>query len=208
MITLGIDTLALDSDRVSHWNRLYDYNSELQSSDTGASVSDMLSNWLYRLLENLLNLDFDFDIKISNFVCICIVIAIIAGLIFFFIYKKHGIFGRSKKGKILYDVEEETIYGVDFNKDIKTALSREAFREAVRLVYLQTLKYLSDDNKIDWQIFKTPTQYTYEVKTPEFKTLTKIFLCVRYGGFDATHDTYDQMVDLQLKIKKGVNSER
>ena len=55
---------------------------------------------------------------------------------------------RSSKNKLPYEVEEDTIYGVDFSGGIADALSRSDYREAVRLLYLQTLKQLSDAARI------------------------------------------------------------
>ena len=52
-----------------------------------------------------------------------------------------------------YTVGEDTIYGVDFAERIAYALARTDYREAVRLLYLQTLKQLSDGKRIDWQLY-------------------------------------------------------
>lgn len=113
---------------------------------------------------------------------------------------------RSGK-KLAYRVEEDTIYGIDFEKEISTAMLRNEYREAVRLLYLQTLKQLSDAEKIDWQPYKTPTEYTYELKpnalrTP-FRELTNRFLRVRYGNFEATEALFHEMQTLQREIVKG-----
>ena len=61
---------------------------------------------------------------------------------------------RSHKNSLPYTVEEDTIYGVDFPKGIDEALSRRDYREAIRLLYLQTLKQLSDAERIDWQLIR------------------------------------------------------
>lgn len=113
---------------------------------------------------------------------------------------------RSGK-KLAYHVEEDTIYGIDFEKEISAAMLRNEYREAVRLLYLQTLKQLSDAEKIDWQPYKTPTEYTYELKanalrTP-FRELTNRFLRVRYGNFEATEALFHEMQTLQREIMKG-----
>ena len=102
-----------------------------------------------------------------------------------------------------YAVEEDTIYGVDFARGIADALSRSDYREAVRLLYLQTLKQLSDEKRIDWQLYKTPTQYVYEVRMPAFRQLTNHFLRVRYGNFEATEALFHVMRSLQEEVKKG-----
>ena len=95
------------------------------------------------------------------------------------------------------------ISGVDFPGGIAEALSRQNYREAVRLLYLQTLKQLSDAERIDWQLYKTPTQYINEVRLPAFRQLTNHFLRVRYGNFEATEELFRVMQALQEEIGKG-----
>ncbi len=99
------------------------------------------------------------------------------------------------------------LYGIDFDAEIKAALVRRDYKEAVRLLYLQTLKQLSDKELIDWQLYKTPTQYIYEVKSESqrnvFRNLTNSFLRVRYGNFDATEQLFIEMSGLQKEIAKG-----
>ena len=63
----------------------------------------------------------------------------------------------------------------------------------MRLLYLQTLKQLSDAERIDWQLYKTPTQYLNEVRLPAFRQLTNHFLRVRYGNFEATEELFPYM---------------
>ena len=76
-------------------------------------------------------------------------------LIVWFVYRKRPeLFMVSHKNALPYTVEEDTIYGVDFPGGIAEALSRQNYREAVRLLYLQTLKQLSDAERIDWQLIK------------------------------------------------------
>ena len=111
---------------------------------------------------------------------------------------------RSPKNKLPYEVGEDTIYGVDFAGGIADALSH--YREAVRLLYLQTLKRLSDEKRIDWQPYKTPTQYINEVRMPVFRQLTNHFLRVRYGNFEGTEELFNSMKSLQEEIGKGGGS--
>ena len=62
-------------------------------------------------------------------------------LVIWFVYKKRPeLFMRSRKSTLPYTVGEDTIYGVDFAERIADALARTDYREAVRLLYLQTLK--------------------------------------------------------------------
>ena len=90
----------------------------------------------------------------------------------------------------------ETIYGIDFDAEIAKALAASNYRQAVRYLYLKTLRRLSDAGHINWQPSKTPSQYVYEVQRDEFRQLTQHFLRVRYGNFEATRELYDEMLRL------------
>ena len=141
------------------------------------------------------------DIISWTLICIAIILLF---LIIWFVYKKRPeLFMRSPKNALPYTIEEDTTYGVDFPGGITEALSRQDYREAVRLLYLQTLKQLSDAERIDWQLYKTPTQYINEVRMPAFRQLTNHFLRVRYGNFEATEELFRTMQSLQGEIEKG-----
>ena len=105
-----------------------------------------------------------------------------------------------------YEVTEDTIYGIDFPSEIEKALQNENFREALRLMYLQTLKSLSDYHQIEWQPFKTPTQYTFEFRQSDFKRMTSLFVRVRYGGFGADKDMIRDMHNLQASVDNFVKN--
>lgn len=201
MIISPADTLVCDTTQVAMWqaDAAYDYNRELMAPEIN------IIEWISRLVEEILQKIFGsrFAEQYTEAILIGIGILILA-LLVWFVYKKNpGLFMHSRKGALPYTVEEDTIYGVDFEKGISVALSRRDYREAVRLLYLQTLKQLSDEKRIDWQFYKTPTQYIYEVKTPAFKQLTNQFLRVRYGNFEATEALFSTMQSLQEEIKKG-----
>ena len=85
-------------------------------------------------------------------------------------------------------------------------MENENFREALRLMYLQTLKSLSDYHQIEWQPFKTPTQYTFEFRQADFKRMTSLFVRVRYGGFDADKDMIRDMHNLQASVDNFVKN--
>ena len=95
---------------------------------------------------------------------------------------------------------EDTIYGIDFDAIISQALGREDYREAIRMIYLRTLKALSDSQQIDWQPFKTPSQYVREFDAAAFRTLTSHFLRVRYGYFEATRQLCDEVEQLGKEV--------
>lgn len=201
IITPPNDTLVCDTAKIALWQSdpAYDYNRELITPELN------LFEWLSRQFGEFLRKIFGsrFAEEYSTLILVCIAIILLL-LIIWFVYKKRPeLFMMSKKTSLPYTVEEDTIYGVDFPGGIADALSRQDYREAVRLLYLQTLKHLSDAERIDWQPYKTPTQYIYEVRLPAFRQLTNQFLRVRYGNFEATEELYRSMLDLQGEIEKG-----
>lgn len=204
MIQQG-DTLSCDTARLAYWqnNPAYDYNRELQTPDLD------LYRWLNMQLGELLSKIFGsrFAENYTEPILIIIFIVIVLLLVWFVYKKRPELFMRTGKKTIAYTVHEDTIYGVDFDTEIKSALARKDYKEAVRLLYLQTLKMLSDKELIDWQLYKTPTQYIYEVKSESqrnlFRDLTNSFLRVRYGNFEATEQLFHEMVALQKEIEKG-----
>lgn len=198
------DTLVCDTATVAYWqaNPAYNYNRELLTPEVNVLgwIRQMLADLLRHLFGNRFAEDY------TTWVFIILFILLIA-IVFWVLYKKHPeLFIRSRKHASTTN-GEDTIYGVDFEKEITDALKRNDYKEAVRFLYLQTLKQLSDAELINWQLYKTPTEYIYEVTKKEFsksfRELTNDFLRVRYGNFQATEELFLQMRNRQQEMKKG-----
>ena len=200
------DTLLYDTAKIARYqaDSHFDYNSQLVHKNF--NLYEIVINWFRELMQRFFG-SVIAD-KYSGTILAVIFVLFILLLIFVVYKKRPELFYREKKF-MKYNVEEETIYGVDFNSEIDNALSRKDYQLAVRLVYLQTLKHLSDFRCIDWQTYKTPTEYLYEMKrkgvSDEFRQLTNRFLMVRYGNFEATESTYEMVKNLQQIIWKGGN---
>lgn len=200
-ITSPTDTLVCDTAQIALWQSdpAYNYNRELITPELN------LFEWISKQFGEFMRKIFGsrFAEEYSGLILICIAIIILLLIIWFVYRKRPELFMRSRKNALPYTVGEDTIYGVDFSGGITDALSRQDYREAVRLLYLQTLKQLSDAERIDWQPYKTPTQYLTEVRLPAFRQLTNHFLRVRYGNFEATEELFRTMQTLQEEIRKG-----
>ncbi|WP_288838393.1 DUF4129 domain-containing protein [uncultured Bacteroides sp.] len=195
------DTLVYDTAQIAVWQSdpAFAYSRELMAPEI--NVLEWIGKWFGRLLDKIFGNTFVEEY--SEVVLICIAVLILM-LVIWFVYKKRPeLFMRSRKNALPYTVGEDTIYGVDFAKEITGVLARKDYREAVRLLYLQTLKRLSDGKRIDWQLYKTPTQYIYEVRLPAFRQMTHHFLQVRYGNFEATEALFRIMQNLQKEVEKG-----
>ncbi len=201
MVVSPTDTLVCDTVRIASWrsDMAYDYNRELVGS--GMNVFGWINWQLGRWLERVFNTQGASDY--SEIILGSIAVIILLLLLWVVCRKRLGLFVRTPKRFSSRAAEEDTIYGVDFPKRIANALSHDDYKEASRLLYLQTLKRLTDSGRIDWQPYKTPTQYNYEVRTPAFRELTAYFLRVRYGNFEADEALFSRMRTLQETVEKG-----
>ena len=121
-MTLQADTLVCDTARVAFWqsNPDYDYNRELMTPEID------IYGWLSMQLSKLLRAIFGsrFAEEYSGIILIIIAILILL-LILWFLYKKRPeLFMRSRRGPVNYSVHEDTIYGVDFDAEIRRAIDR------------------------------------------------------------------------------------
>ncbi len=197
-MTTAPDTLKVDPAILDNWrdDSLYDYSRELTQSDF--SVWGWLEEHLNELLSSIFGSSFYSKYGAEIWITIGVVLTLmIVGII---IYYRPSLFYNRKTDQLPDTGIEDNIYGFDFNVEIRKAFERKDYRQAVRMVYLQTLRTLSDEALIDWQPFKTPTQYTYEVSSGTFRELTNHFLRVRYGDFPADEELGREMQRLQQLV--------
>lgn len=200
------DTLTYDVDKIARYqaNPRYDYNRELLQvpSDWWNDLIKRVANLLQSLFHNI-------DGQKAAPIVVWSLVAILGLLLllfFYFIWKKRPkFFQRDKQVGVPYDViSEAELYDTDFARSLEDALARNDYRAAVRLIYLQTLRITADRGGIEWQIFKTPTEYVRELRPeslrPHFQQLTNIFLRVRYGNYSATPELFERMRILQQHI--------
>lgn len=198
------DTLVIDSAQIAQWQSQHDFDYNRELAGDGMTFTEWLMMQLRELLHNLLG-----DAADSSFVqWVLIFLAVgVLGFIAWYLWRYHpGLFRRQEQLQGDSADIEDTIYGVDFDASIVQSLASEDYREAIRLAYLKTLKALSDTHRIDWQPFKTPSQYVRELGAlhsgdatalAAFRTLTSHFLRVRYGNFPATRPLYDEVEQLR-----------
>ncbi|MBR6015758.1 MAG: DUF4129 domain-containing protein [Prevotella sp.] len=192
---MTLDTLACDSAQIValQQNPAYNYNRELMARE------ETLWEWLkMQIAEWWHSLMYDGGVSGALRDMILVIIGVcVVGLIGWFLYKyRPELFMRKRLIHNDEDEEEETIYGIDFDREISRAAESGNYRQAVRYLYLKTLRHLSDTGKIDWQPSKTPTQYLREAPSEAFRTLTSHFLRVRYGNFTATRQLFEEVRQL------------
>ncbi|HOX82097.1 MAG TPA: hypothetical protein PLJ60_06770 [Chryseolinea sp.] len=96
-------------------------------------------------------------------------------------------YGRGAKSSIPYTILEENIHEMNFEKLIEDAKRNHDYRLAIRLIFLYSLKMLSDNQHIYWEPGKTNHDYLNEMKTKELKyglrELNYYFEYTWYGNF-------------------------
>ena len=165
------------------------------------SLLDELLDWIGEQLSEHLDANISFYRPVFYSLCTLAVIILVWWLV------RSGVLQRLlailKKEDVSIEEAEENIHVIDFEAEIARARSAGDYTRASRLLYLQTLKQLSDARRIDWQPQKTPAQYTREVSGMAFLQLTNHFVRIRYGGFEADEQLFLTMEALQAETGKG-----
>lgn len=149
------------------------------------SLWDRFWMWFWRKIYELLGSAA--TNPISKYFFIGLGMAIVA----FILYKVIGaeaLFSKKSEETFLpFDVLNENIHEIDYQKELARLVSEGKYRLAVRLLYLQALKKLSDKEIIDWRPEKTNYNYLMEINEPslkaEFGQLTHQFDYIWYGDF-------------------------
>ncbi len=102
-------------------------------------------------------------------------------------------------------IDEDHIDNIAFETEIEKAIRLKNYRLAIRLLYLETLKKLNDDKKINWQLNKTNWDYVKEVEPialrKDFQKITTSFDYAWYGNFNIDESTFALIQD-QIKLFK------
>lgn len=140
-------------------------------------------------------------------------IILLVAVVAFVIYQmvKGGGFKTIKKDKskeaIMTSLDDDQIVNVLTKKEtedlIQQAVNNGDFRRAVRLLYLASLKMLTDSKMISWEPNKTNSDYMYEIKNRDlrnmFKDTTLYYDYIWYGDrevdaglFQKVHQSFNK----------------
>ncbi len=165
-----------DTAKSTWWDRLWEWIWRLiQDIFSGSPKAKPtgLSPWVYKVFKYL------------------IITAAIAAVVFV-VYKIFGLdlkflTGKSKTVDVPYEESLENIHEINFDEQLDKAIADGNYRVAVRLLYLSTLKKLSDAELISWMPDKTNQAYVAEMQNEQYKAafaqLTYRFEYVWYGEF-------------------------
>lgn len=109
-----------------------------------------------------------------------------------------SLFYKNKKSQVLPSGEfSEDITGLNFEALIIEASAEGNYKKAVRYMYLKLLKILSEQNIIEWSVYKTNQDYHKEMLSSSFnenfRKLSSLFEFTWYGDFTLNAATFKKI---------------
>ncbi len=203
-----ITPVQLDQSQLEEFrsDKDFDYYSHIVKDDR--SWLDLLKLAIIRWLFEHLNMNV--SVKQVGYGLYIIGGIVVAFFIFILFKYRPSFFSFNKRLKHQIKEEDETIYGIDFEKLINQALNAKDYFSAIRWKYLQTLRWMEEKEQIVWNPNKTVNEYVYEMKDSElkylFKDISYLFLYFRYGNFEATEEHFHESKEISNKIKNKLDS--
>lgn len=120
-----------------------------------------------------------------------------------------NLFYKRADSTIKVSAIHENIHELDFDQMIAQAVEKRAYREAVRLTFLYSLKKLADANLIKWVPGKTNDDYLREIKNhpslPRIIELRYYFDYAWYGHFEIDSTTYLSIRNSFVEFNQTLN---
>jgi hypothetical protein len=144
-----------------------------------------------------------------------VILGLAAGLLVYVIFKLLGInllklFRKNQLATgVPYTESLENIHEINFDESLENALAHKNYRLAVRLLYLRSLKQLTDNNLINWKIDKTNTAYLNELTDAEhrrqFSLVTRQFEYIWYGDFPVNGESFQRINAVFQEFKQRLS---
>ena len=112
--------------------------------------------------------------------------------------------GRHDRGLVQGNELEDNIHAIDFEREIAQAQQDRDYRRGIRLLYIYTLKKLTDRQLIHWRPGKTNHDYQAELRgsamASSFEQLSHYYEYAWYGNFPADEAMYLRAEQLVQRI--------
>lgn len=191
--TINVEARAFAKENLERLHADSDLN-YTQAPTVGESLLERFMNWLNRLFNEAMGRAF--TTAWGKLLLYALGLAVIVYVVMMLLRVDAFRMLFSKPSVQQYQVLDENIHEMDFEALIREAIEQNDFRKAVRLLFLQSLKLLSDRALIHWQPGKTNHEYAAELNDkelkPGFNELNYYFDYVWYGNFSATHALFER----------------
>ncbi|MFD0750489.1 DUF4129 domain-containing protein [Mucilaginibacter calamicampi] len=187
----------------------YRHQKEFQYDEgyVGESFWDRLERWFWSLFDNtnksLVARGITYLLMALGVVGIVFLIMKLAGVDPFKVIR-----GKAASAGLPYSELTENIHEINMDDELEKAINVRNYRLAVRLLYLKSLKQLNDAGLIRWEINKTNSQYSNELRDFDqrlaFNLLTRQFEYIWYGEFNIDADAFGRINNLftDFKVKR------
>jgi hypothetical protein len=122
---------------------------------------------------------------------------VVLGLIIFVISKTVGKSSSSLAMAGIPDLENQDIREVDLQQLLQAAIQAGEYRPAVRLLFLESLKRMTEQEWINWKPNKTNHDYQREMadrsQAEEFRQLTFAYEYIWYGNFSLEASQFEAL---------------
>jgi hypothetical protein len=154
---------------------------------------------------------YDSDRGSANWTVILLIFAVVVLVMMVLLGLKPSFLFR-RKGQQINPVAEtddaENIHAMKFETELEKAIRLKNFRLATRIMYLATLKQLSDRNMILWRPNKTNWDYVQEMNTlalkPGFRDITAAYDYAWYGEFPIDEAVFRLMQEKIAVFQKNI----
>jgi hypothetical protein len=190
--TLQVQPRKFDEATLEELRKDKDFDYE-QAPTIGESLWDRFWRWVGELISKILRgaVTTNWGRVFLYVGCVVVLVLIVMAILkvdaFKVLFKGADVTSGSR-------IFHEDIHAMDFEVLIKEAVDKKDFRNAVRLIFLYSLKLLSDGQHIHWQAGKTNHDYLQELKSNELKTglgeLSFYFDYAWYGGFNVSEGQF------------------
>lgn len=174
-----------------------DFNYKDDSNEGGNFVSRIINGFFNWLGDT-------FGVEVSPFWSIflkVLIYIVMAAVGIYFLVRllakesPQSLLGKNKRVVATVNMEETHIEEIDLAQLINENIASGNYRNAIRYLYLDSLKNLSSTDKIEWDFQKTNSDYYRELKDPILKKLFKkvsyLYDYVWYGEFDLNETSFN-----------------
>ncbi|MAO63523.1 MAG: hypothetical protein CL666_00840 [Balneola sp.] len=178
-------------------SREFEYNEIPENPD---SLWSRIRAWLFQLIGKI------FDSKWASIFIRIAFIGIFVAVLLSVINQILGgklttSFTGNKSDKDLsLNITEEKLHQQDYDELLQSALEKNEFKNAVRILYLKALQDLTKAELITWKANKTNSDYLRELSShpakSTFSRLTYFYEYVEYGDFEINRDGFQKFRDI------------
>jgi hypothetical protein len=169
---------------------------------------DRFLHWMGELIQSIFSSAF--DTTWGNLIVYVFGLALVIILVMMLLkVDAFRVLFSAEGGKLKHQVPDENIHEMDFDQLIREAVQKQDYRRGIRLLFLYSLKLLSDKHFIRWENGKTNHEYLAELKEKElqkgFNELSFYFDYAWYGNFTITADTFEKAERVFTSWKQKVS---